>query len=202
GRRLDRLRQEEKNLHSADGGRQDVPLPVRLRRGLQRTASGAEHPAAGGRLHLGPLGMETNPQISTRRTHMHPRIFSVTALFLLLTGGAAQAQLSSSAYRVLGQKDFNQNSLNMVQGGELYAPAGIALDARGGQVHVYISDTHNSRVLAWADASSYAIGDPPALTLGQSTPQGTVLMGIGSKGFNAPAEMAVEPATGNLFVAD
>src|SRR5262249_10415147 len=124
------------------------------------------------------------------------------AALILLAGSSSYAQLSSSAYRALGQPNFAQNSLNLVQGIELYSPGGVALDTRSAKVHLYISDTRNSRILAWTDVSSYQIRDPPALALAQSTAQNTTVMGIGAKGFNGPVGMAVDPVTGNLFVAD
>ena len=112
------------------------------------------------------------------------------------------AQVSQSAYRVLGQVDLRHGGVNMVQGVELNGPLGIALDARGGQVHLYIADTSNSRVLAWADVNSYQIGDPPALVLGQPGAQYSNPLGIGAKGFNGPTGLAVDPSNGNLYVAD
>jgi uncharacterized protein (TIGR03437 family) len=90
----------------------------------------------------------------------------------------------------------------MLQGVELNGPLGVALDARGGQVHLYIADTNNSRVLAWTDVNSYQIGDPPTLVLGQPGGQYSNALGIGAKGFNAPTGLAVDPSTGNLYVAD
>src|ERR1035437_5147241 len=123
-------------------------------------------------------------------------------LVVVVSIGAIHAQLSASAYRVLGQTDLRQNGVNLVQGVELYLPSGIALDARGGQTHLYIADTHNSRVMAWADVASYQIGDAPAVVLGQPGPQYSSPLGIGVKGFNAPLGLAVDPVTGNLYVAD
>lgn len=123
-------------------------------------------------------------------------------VFLLAGAGTAQVQLSSSAYRVLGQMDFHFDGLNMVQGIELYSPSGVALDSRNGQTHIYIADTGNSRVLAWADVNSYQIGDPPALVLGQPGPQYSRTLGIGLKGFTGLTALAVDPTTGNLYVAD
>src|SRR5690242_7669837 len=111
-----------------------------------------------------------------------------------------QAQVSSTAYRALGQADLRRNGLNGVQGVELNGPLGIAVDNRNGQSRIYISDSLNSRVLAWADANSYQIGEPPALILGQPGPQYSIPLGIGTKGFNGPFGLAVEPATGNLYV--
>ena len=123
-------------------------------------------------------------------------------LITVTSSGAMYAQLSASAYRVLGQPDLRQNGVNLVQGVELYQPSGIALDARGGQTHIYIADTRNSRVMAWADIASYQIGDAPGVVLGQPGPQYSSPLGIGVKGFNTPLGLAVDPLTGNLYVAD
>jgi len=125
-----------------------------------------------------------------------------TTFLFLLVCSTSYSQLSSSAYRVLGQANLRQNGLNMVQGLELHSPAGIALDNRGGQTHIYIADSGNSRILAWPDVSSYQTGDAPALVLGQPGPQYTNSLGIGPKGFTSPYGMAVDPGTGNLYVAD
>ena len=117
-------------------------------------------------------------------------------------GTVAQAQISPSAYRVLGQANSTNNGLNMVQGIELNSPNAIALDTRGAQIHLYIADTVNSRVLAWQDVSSYQLGDPPAIILAQPGPQYSGVLGVGAKGLNAPVSVAVDPTTGNLYVAD
>jgi len=123
--------------------------------------------------------------------------FSFAFLFLAL---AADAQLSSNAYRALGQPNLIQNSLNMVQGTELYQPAALALDTRGASTHIYIADELNSRVLGWTDTAAYQIGDPPAVVLGQAGPQFT--NGLGNRSVGAPVGLAVDPATGHLYVAD
>ena len=130
---------------------------------------------------------------------MRMRFFFYLAV---LTGSIVHAQLSSTAYRVLGQVDLRQNGVNMVQGVELNQPNGAALDVRGGVTRIYISDTLNARILAWPDVNSYQIGDPPALILGQPGPQYSIPMGIGAKGLNSPLGLAVDPTNGNLYVAD
>ena len=73
----------------------------------------------------------------------------------------------------------------MVQGVELYDPESIALDLRNGQLHVYVSDTRNNRILGWQDARSYQNGDAPALVLAQPGRQFSAPLGIGAKGLNA-----------------
>ena len=121
---------------------------------------------------------------------------------LQLAGCAAYAQVSPTAYRVLGQADLRRNGVNGVQGVELNNPLGIALDQRSGRTRVYIADSANSRVLAWPDVSAYQMGDPPALILAQRGPEYSIPLGIGAKGLNAPMGMAVDPTNGNLYVAD
>ncbi len=116
--------------------------------------------------------------------------------------GSAKAQISPNAYRALGQPNLQQNSVNMVQGLEMNGPVAVAVDARDGVLHLYISDRRNNRVLAWTDAVSSQIGDPAAIVLGQPSPQQTGAYGIGAMGFNAPAALAVDPTNGNLYVAD
>jgi uncharacterized protein (TIGR03437 family) len=126
----------------------------------------------------------------------------LVAATLLNCSFFAHAQLSSSAYRVLGQVGFQQNGMNMVQGVELYDPEGVALDFRNGQLHVYVSDTRNNRILGWQDARSYQNGDAPAVVLAQPGRQFSAPLGIGVKGLNSPLGLAVDPTTGNLYVAD
>ena len=137
-----------------------------------------------------------------RQKCIHRKRLQFGTAALLLAAAGAHAQLSSTAYRVLGQPTLNQSGLNLIQGVELNSPSAIALDTRGSQVHLYVSDTLNSRVMAWADVNAYQAGSAPSLVLGQTSPVITVPMGIGSKGLNAPLGLAVDPNSGNLYVAD
>jgi len=126
------------------------------------------------------------------------RLCFVTAL---LAGSvtAAEPQISKSAYRVLGQTDLRQNGVNMVNDQSLSSPSGVAVDAEG---HLYAADTSNHRVLAWAGAASFQNGAAAKLVLGQPAAQRSGQMGIGVKGFRFPLGLAVDPVTGNLYVAD
>lgn len=126
-------------------------------------------------------------------------------LFLGLLAAACSAQssqpavLSPSAYRALGQPDLHQNGVNMVASGTLSSPQAVAIDSQG---HLYVADSLNNRVQAWPSTTSFQNGAPADLILGQPTAQNSNQMGIGSKGFSFPYGLAVDPATGNLYVAD
>ena len=140
------------------------------------------------------------------KTHL-VRKFITAACVCLSLSASAKAQLSSSAYRVLGQLDLRQNGINGVQGVELFGPSSVAVDARDGQVHLYIADAMNSRVLGWQDVQSYQAGDVPGIVLGQPGLAYSGPLGIGVKGFNSPVKafwlsIAVDPTTGNVYVAD
>lgn len=125
-------------------------------------------------------------------------------LALLVTPGIAdqtsnQVNLSLSAYRELGQPDLRQNGVNIVDATGLSSPQGVAVDREG---HLYVADTSNHRVEAWTSAAGFQTGEAAALTLGQPTAQNSNQLGIGVKGLSFPASVALDPVTGNLYVAD
>ncbi len=132
-------------------------------------------------------------------THHFVRVL----LFAVLAASAVSAQVvSKSAARVLGQDDLRRSSFNRVNGSELYNPGGVAVDTRDGVIHVFVSDSSNHRVLGWRDAAALQNGQPADIVLGQpSSTQGGPL-GIGFAGFNSPAGLAVDPSSGDLYVAD
>lgn len=119
-----------------------------------------------------------------------------------LVPGVADAQLSATAYRVLGQPDLRQNGVNMVQGAELFGPGGIALDASEGRIRLYVADSRNHRVMVWENARSFQNGGMADLALGQPSLQDFGPLGIGPKGLSNPTGLAVDPRTGKLYVAD
>lgn len=112
---------------------------------------------------------------------------------------AANNQTALSAYRALGQTNLQQNGVNMVEGSALNAPAGIAVDGSG---HLYVADTANHRVLGWESAASFQNGASASLVLGQPNLNQGIPEGIGTKGLAFPSSVAVNPVTGDLFVAD
>ncbi len=133
---------------------------------------------------------------------MRKSLYGLSVAFFISGVAPAQTPAFGPAYRVLGQKDTSHNGVNLLQGVELQGPAGLALDARDGQLHIYVADTGNSRILAWQDARSYQMGDAPAMVLGQSDASQSAPLGIGVKGLSSPMGLAVDPGTGNLYVAD
>ena len=114
----------------------------------------------------------------------------------------SSAQISSSAFRVLGQPDLRRNSFNSVDGSEFRAPSGLALDTRAGAARLYVADFGNHRVLGWSDAQAFQNGATADLVLGQPNLQQSSPLGIGNSGLNGPSAVAVDPATGNLYVSD
>src|SRR5690349_13633782 len=108
-----------------------------------------------------------------------------TLLSLVIAGAGAeraagQPPLSLSAYRALGQYDLRQNGVNIVGAGTLSTPQAVAVDHDG---HLYVADTFNHRVLAWASATGFQNGNPATIVLGQPNPQQSNQYGIGVKGF-------------------
>jgi uncharacterized protein (TIGR03437 family) len=94
---------------------------------------------------------------------------------------------------------------NWVEGRELNAPLGIALDNSVSPPIVYIADTGNNRVLAFQYATQLTAGAPADLVLGQpdrftNLPQGPGGASL-TTGLRAPSGMAVD-SSGNLYVAD
>jgi uncharacterized protein (TIGR03437 family) len=128
----------------------------------------------------------------------------LAVLALGLLGGVAglAQQLNPSGFRVLGQGDLRQNGLNGTDGSELFSPLSVALDSRGGELHLYVADTGNSRVLGWRNANEYAAGKRADIVLGQPNLSATAPLGIGNAGFNGATSVAVHRQTGNVYVAD
>ncbi len=114
----------------------------------------------------------------------------------------AQAQLSTSAYRVLGQPDMQRNVRNQITGAELRSPFGAALENRDGVTRLYVADTNNHRILAWSDAQNLAQGDPAQYVLGQPSFFQAVPLGTNGRQLAFPTSVAVDPTTGDLYVSD
>jgi DNA-binding beta-propeller fold protein YncE len=133
---------------------------------------------------------------------MFPAAVLFPALFCLWGGSIAYAQLSASAYRVLGQPDMQRNVRNQIGGSELRTPYAIATDHRDGVTRLYVVDSSNNRVLAWSNAQNAARGEQADFVLGQPNFQQAVGLGVSGRQLGFPTSIAVDPTTGDLYVAD
>ena len=139
-------------------------------------------------------------------------VIFIFATLVCATAGRAQITLNSSPTREIGQPQLLSNPFaipnanpNLVEGRELYNPAGVALDTSVTPPRIYVADTNNNRILAWKDAVSFKNGAQADLVIGQRDFFSTGANGPGvsgglSTGFTAPTGLAVDQ--GDLYVAD
>ena len=118
----------------------------------------------------------------------------------------AQIILNSTPTRVLGQDSttLTSSAPNLVEGRELFAPLGLALDTSTTPPGIYIADSSNNRVLGWRNGTSFTNGQKADIVIGQNDFVTTFAKGPGtdlSTGFSSPAGLVVD-AHGNLYVAD
>ena len=105
------------------------------------------------------------------------------------------------ATRVLGQIAPQFNAPNLVEGRELdfstltrsgvAGDAGLAIDSRSNPPHLYIADTYNNRVLAFADSRTIQTGAKASLVIGQPDFSHTSI--------NYPAGVSGAPTAGGLY---
>jgi uncharacterized protein (TIGR03437 family) len=132
---------------------------------------------------------------------LHGRGFWFLLLAAALPAGAQL--LNSTPSRVLGHPQLTLKTANpnWVEGRELFAPQGLAVDAVSGAL--YISDSGNHRVLAWRSARGFTNGAAADLVIGQrdrfsTNPQGPATQTSG--GLTRPGALAVRDQ--NLYVLD
>src|SRR6185312_10971356 len=133
------------------------------------------------------------------------------ALATLLAGQA----LFQKPVKVLGDPDFIGTAAspgtfatagpNWVEGRELNAPAGVALDTSVSPPILYVADSGNNRVLGYRYSTQLIAGAPADIIIGQvdrfsNRPQNPANGGR-QTGLNNPTGLAVD-AKGNLYVAD
>src|SRR5262249_12438155 len=99
------------------------------------------------------------------------RCFPLMLLAVLLTVGTGapprQAWADTTADRVLGQLALPYNGANLVDARGVSVPRGVVIDRSVVPNRLYVADTGNNRVLAWADVTAFVNGDPAALVIGQ-----------------------------------
>ena len=116
--------------------------------------------------------------------------------------------LNTTPSRIVGHPNPEQNTLasaspNLVEGRELFAPQGIALDTSVSPNILYVADTGNNRVLAWKNAAGFTNGQKADLVIGQIDFYHTLALGPGTTfqaGLTAPSGLAV--SGGDLYIAD
>jgi len=121
----------------------------------------------------------------------------------------------SAASRVVGQLGMDFNTVNLVEGKELFllsstlgGRGGVAVDTKSDPPRLYIADTFNSRVLGFRDARRVKTGDKADLVVGQDSlyrsevnyPYKDASL-LNDMGLFFPTGLAVD-ANGDLYVAD
>lgn len=192
---------------------------------FQSNASNQGAPQPTASTLAGPL---PNPQVSGPVG----AAFDGTELFVTDSGNhrvlafpQQSAGLATSASRVLGQTDFEYDSVNLIEGreagfdsylnscsfnGTFPFPAGgsAVIDAVSNPPHLYVADPLNNRVLGFADyrlvnagdTADLVIGQPNLLTAVPNYPTGNRAQTT-DQGLWSPEGLAVD-AYGNLYVAD
>ena len=89
------------------------------------------------------------------------RWFPLMQLSVLLTiaslmVSAPRALADTTADRVLGQLAFPYNGANLVDARGVSVPRGVVVDRTVVPNRLYVADTNNNRVLAWADVTAFA----------------------------------------------
>ena len=135
-----------------------------------------------------------------------------SVVFLLSTmapvAETASVTLNTSPSRQIGQPLLipKTSHPNPVEGRELWAPNGLALDTSTSPPMLYVADTLNNRVLGWKNAASFANGQMADLVIGQPDQYTTAPAGPGpttstfSSGLWFPTGVTVYK--GDLYVAD
>ncbi len=130
-----------------------------------------------------------------------------------------QAGTFGPATGVLGQYQFDTNSVNLIEGkelqlywadssGNLHVDGGLAIDSTGSPPHLYVADTYNNRVLGFKDLRNLSAGASADIVIGQSSGLYGVCnspTGDANQPTNAslcgPVGLMVD-SNGNLWVAD
>ncbi len=132
------------------------------------------------------------------------RVFLCLVLFI--TEAFGQINLNRAPSRIIGHPQISTLTIapNYVEGRELLSPSAVAVDTSVSPAILYVSDTGNSRVLGWSNASAFDNGAKADIVIGQRDFVSTLQQGPGtglSTGLANPTGIAVD-ANGNLYVAD
>ena len=135
-------------------------------------------------------------------------LFTIAIAVTLCVAASFSQNLSSLPTFALGQppevlaRAPVSSQPNLVEGREFSNPHGVAVDLTTGAI--YVSDTVNNRVLAWADAITFSNGAKADLVVGQADFFSTGAGGPATarqSGLAGPTGVAVD-RLGNLYVVD
>ena len=143
------------------------------------------------------------------------RVVIVPGIGVALASLLAGQALFQKPVKVLGDPDFIGTAANptafatvgpnWVDGRELNAPAGVALDTSVSPPILYIADSGNNRVLGYRYSTQLVQGSQADIVIGQvdrfSNQAQNPANGGRQTGLNNPTGIAVD-ANGNLYVAD
>jgi uncharacterized protein (TIGR03437 family) len=115
-----------------------------------------------------------------------------------------------TASRLLGQLDFQYNSVNLIEGREFGFTTGgsVVIDAHSNPPHLYVADPVNNRVLGFLDYRQVNAGTKADLVIGQpdlftaliNWPSNRLTQ-ANNQGLCSPEGLAVD-SNSNLYVAD
>jgi hypothetical protein len=138
-------------------------------------------------------------------------VIFITATLVCATAGRAQITLNTVPTREIGQPQLSSSNPfaipnanpNLVEGRELFNPAGVALDTSVTPPRIYVADTNNNRILAWKDAVGFKNGAQADLVIGQRDFFSTGANGPGSTYRRVSLRrQALAVDQGDLYAAD
>lgn len=138
------------------------------------------------------------------RTSLTARVSAGLWAIVPVTLWAQGIALNPNPSRVVGQVSTSVLTTrpNLVEGRELNAPYGAAVDTANGII--WVADTGNNRVLGWYNINTFSNGAQADFVLGQRNFTSSEGLGPGTtftSGLNFPTGVAVD-SSGNVFVAD
>ncbi len=121
-----------------------------------------------------------------------------------LVTGRSYNQTAASEFGQPRLTPLASHNPNYVEGKEFFGPSAVAVENSSNPHRVYVADSNNNRVLAWANQNSFSKGDMADLVIGQRDLFSTDPQGPSTdfaSGLWVPVALAVD-SRGNLYVAD
>ena len=128
----------------------------------------------------------------------------LTLLVASRVESADPAAGDTTADRVLGQLDFDQNAPNSLDGGSFNVPDDVVIDTQASPHRLWLSDSANNRVLGWQNVDALKDGAHADVVVGQPnlfSNQVNAGGGPSASSLSGPHGLAVD-SSHNLYVAD